>query len=58
MLIQHFVSTSIVGCYAKLIIDIAIGVESLEYGEQLTTVLCNIGYIYDGERDITGRHFF
>ncbi|MCB2306632.1 GrpB family protein [Clostridium estertheticum] len=55
---QHLVSTSIVGCYAKLIIDIAIGVESLEYGEQLTTVLCNIGYIYDGERDIPGRHFF
>ncbi|MPQ32661.1 hypothetical protein E4V42_14610 [Clostridium estertheticum] len=39
MLIQHFVSTSIVGCYAKIIIDIAIDVKSLEYGEQLTTVL-------------------
>ncbi|WLC82026.1 GrpB family protein [Clostridium estertheticum] len=30
MLIHHLVSTSIVGCYAKIIIDIAIGVESLE----------------------------
>ncbi|WP_346889591.1 GrpB family protein [Clostridium sp. UBA1056] len=54
--IQHIGSTSIVGCLAKPIIDIAIGVESLEYGEQLILVLCNIGYIYDG--DIPGRHFF
>ena len=56
--IQHDGSTSIVGCYAKPIIDIAIGVESLEYGEQLVLVLCNIGYIYDGDGEIPGRHFF
>jgi GrpB-like predicted nucleotidyltransferase (UPF0157 family) len=56
--IQHVGSTSIVGCYAKPIIDIAVGVESLEYGEQLIPVLCNIGYIYDGDGDIPGRHFF
>lgn len=56
--IQHVGSTSIVGCCAKPIIDIAIGVESLEYGEQLITVLCNIGYIYDGDGKIPGRHFF
>ena len=37
--IQHVGSTSIVGCHAKPIIDIAIGVESLEYGEQLIPVL-------------------
>ena len=56
--IQHVGSTSIIGCYAKPIIDIAIGVESLEYGEQLITVLCKIGYLYDGDGGIPGRHFF
>jgi GrpB-like predicted nucleotidyltransferase (UPF0157 family) len=56
--IQHVGSTSIVGCYAKPIIDIAIGVESLEYGELLIPALCNIGYIYDGDGEIPGRHFF
>lgn len=56
--IQHVGSTSIVGCYAKPIIDIAIGVESLEYGEQLVPILCNVGYKYDGDGDIPGRHFF
>jgi len=56
--IQHVGSTSIVGCYAKPIIDIAIGVESLEYGEQLISVLCNIGYVYNGDAGIPGRHFF
>ena len=43
--IQHIGSTSIVGCLAKPIIDIAIGVKSLEYREQLIPVLCNIVYI-------------
>ena len=37
--IQHVGSTSIVGCYAKPIIDIAIGVETLEYGEELISAL-------------------
>ena len=41
--IQHVGSTSIVGCFAKPIIDIAIGVVSLEYGEQLIPLLCNMG---------------
>jgi GrpB-like predicted nucleotidyltransferase (UPF0157 family) len=56
--IQHVGSTSIAGCLAKPIIDIAIGVESLEYGEQLIPVLCNMGYIYGGDAGIPGRHFF
>jgi GrpB-like predicted nucleotidyltransferase (UPF0157 family) len=56
--IQHIGSTSIVGCMAKPIIDIAIGVESLEYGEQLIPILCSMGYIYDGDGGIPGRHFF
>jgi GrpB-like predicted nucleotidyltransferase (UPF0157 family) len=36
--IQHVGSTSIAGCSAKPIIDIAIGVESLEYGERLEPI--------------------
>lgn len=56
--IQHVGSTSIVGCCAKPIIDIAIGVESLKYGEQLIPEICDIGYIYDGDGLIPGRHFF
>lgn len=56
--IQHVGSTSIVGCYAKPIIDIAIGVKSLEYGEFLIPSLCKIGYTYDGDGKIPGRHFF
>lgn len=56
--IQHVGSTSIIGCSAKPIIDIAIGVKSLEYGEQLIPLLSEIGYIYDGDGGIPGRHFF
>lgn len=56
--IQHVGSTSIIGCCAKPIIDIAIGVKSLEYGEQLIPILCNIGYIFDGDGKIPGRLFF
>ena len=56
--IQHVGSTSIVGCCAKPIIDIAVGVESLKYGEQLIPLICNVGYIYNGNGGIPGRHFF
>lgn len=56
--IQHVGSTSIAGCWAKPIIDIAIGVESLKYGEQLIPVLATIGYVYAGDAGIPGRHFF
>lgn len=56
--IQHVGSTSITGCSAKPIIDIAIGVESLECGEMLIPLLEKIGYIYDGDGKIPGRHFF
>lgn len=56
--IQHVGSTSILGCCAKPIIDIAIGIESLEYGEKLIPILRNIGYEYCGDAGIPGRHFF
>lgn len=45
------------GCSAKPIIDIAIGVPSLEYGKQLIPVLEKVGYTYDGKADFGVRWF-
>ena len=56
--IEHVGSTSLVNCPAKPIIDIAIGIESLEYGNQLVPILCNHSYIYKGDDGIPGRHYF
>ena len=55
--IQHVGSTSIVGCKAKPIIDIAIGVSNLEYGKRLIPILQKIGYHYDGRNDFGVRYF-
>lgn len=55
--IQHVGSTSIVGCRAKPIIDIAIGVPSLAYGKNLIPILQEIGYYYDGRADFGVRYF-
>ncbi len=55
--IEHIGSTSIVGCKAKPIIDIAIGVPTLEYGKQLIPILKNIGWTYDGDADYGVRWF-
>lgn len=55
--IEHIGSTSIVGCSAKPIIDIAIGVPSLEYGKQLIPLLQEIGWTYDGTADFGVRWF-
>ena len=55
--IQHIGSTSIVGCSAKPIIDIAIGVPNLEYGKQLIPLLQEIGWTYDGTADFGVRWF-
>ena len=55
--IQHIGSTSIVGCSAKPIIDIAIGVPNLEYGKQLISILQNNGWTYDGTSDFGVRWF-
>ena len=57
VVIEHIGSTSIVGCSAKPIIDIAIGVPSLEYGKQLIPLLQNIGWTYDGKADYGVRWF-
>lgn len=55
--IQHVGSTSIVGCKAKPIIDIAIGVSNLEYGKKLIPILQEMGYYYDGRNDFGVRYF-
>jgi GrpB-like predicted nucleotidyltransferase (UPF0157 family) len=55
--IEHIGSTAIVGCSAKPIIDIAIGVPSLEYGKQLIPLLEELGWTYDGKADFGVRWF-
>lgn len=55
--IEHIGSTSIVGCKAKPIIDIAIGVPNLEYGKKLIPILKEIGYHYDGRNDFGVQYF-
>lgn len=55
--IQHVGSTAIVGCKAKPIIDIAIGVPSLKYGKNLIPILQKLGYYYDGTADFGVRYF-
>lgn len=56
--VQHVGSTSIEGCPAKPVIDIFIGIESLEYGEQLVPILVTNGYIYEGDGGRSGEHYF
>ena len=56
--IQHVGSTSIPGCKAKPIIDIAVGVKSLKLGEKCIKPLEKLGYEYKQDAGIKGRHFF
>ncbi len=55
--IQHVGSTSIIGCKAKPIIDIAIGIQNLEYGKKLIPVLEKIGYYYNDTVSFDGSYF-
>ena len=55
--IQHVGSTSIVGCKAKPIIDIAIGIPNLEYGNKLIPILQKIGYYYNDTVSFDGSYF-
>lgn len=55
--IQHVGSTSIVGCKAKPIIDIAIGIPNLEYGKKLIPILQKIGYDYNDTVSFDGSYF-
>lgn len=54
--IQHVGSTSIEGCHAKPVIDILIGIESLEYGEALIPILVEQGYIH--KFNVPGEVYF
>jgi len=56
--IQHVGSTSIIGCYAKPIIDLNIAVNDLNECDEIVRVLSNHEYEYRGNAGIPGRHFF
>ncbi len=56
--IQHVGSTAISGMRAKPIIDIAVGVESLDIGKKCVKPLEKLGYEYKHEAGVKGRHFF
>ncbi|MBQ4584435.1 MAG: GrpB family protein [Bacilli bacterium] len=54
--IQHVGSTSIEGCCAKPIIDILIGIESLDFSEKLIALFLEHGYIY--KFNVPGEIYF
>ena len=56
--IQHIGSTSVPGLAAKPIIDILVGVEELPPSPTHIKALETLGYVYQGEAGIPGRHFF
>ena len=56
--IQHIGSTAIIGCRAKPIIDIAVGLPNLEYGQQLIPIFESIGYIYSPDANFGVRWYF
>ena len=56
--IEHIGSTAVPGIEAKPIIDIAVKIESLGIVPLLIIPLAGIGYQYDGEFGLPGRHFF
>jgi HAD superfamily hydrolase (TIGR01509 family) len=56
--VQHVGSTSVPGLPAKPIIDIAIGVKSLDDVKQAVSALTTLGYEYFGCSEERGGHFF
>ena len=56
--IQHVGSTSIPGCPAKPILDIAIAVANFEQAFICIPPLEKLGYSYQGEYSIPRRHYF
>ena len=56
--VEHVGSTAVPGLAAKPIIDILVGVPSLERGEQATPALTALGYEARGEFGIPERLFF
>lgn len=53
--IQHIGSTSVEGLIAKPIIDIAVGVDSLQLGEKCIVPLKGLGYLYKELNGVDGR---
>jgi GrpB-like predicted nucleotidyltransferase (UPF0157 family) len=56
--IQHVGSTSIPGCAAKPILDIAIAVENFEAAFASVPIIEQLGYEFRGEMGIPRRHYF
>lgn len=56
--IQHIGSTAIPGLAAKPIIDIMVGVESLEVPQETLSAMEAIGYEFRGDGDVPGRLYF
>lgn len=56
--IQHVGSTSIEGLISKPIIDIAVGVDTLEEGHMCINLLGQLGYEYKGYIGVSERLFF
>lgn len=56
--IQHVGSTSIPKLKAKPIIDIAIGIQILKDGKKCVKSLEKLGYEYEHDAGVKGRHFF
>ncbi len=56
--IEHVGSTAVPGLGAKPIIDIMAGIRRFADGERCVGPLERLGYVYKGELDIPGRHYF
>ncbi|WP_256022358.1 GrpB family protein [Paenibacillus kribbensis] len=56
--IEHFGSTSVHGMFAKPIIDLLIGVKTLELNSYVTNKLIKLGYEGFGETGVKGRLYF
>ncbi|MBT2770871.1 GrpB family protein [Halomonas sp. ISL-60] len=56
--IQHFGSTSVQGMFAKPIVDVLIGVKTLELNDSVTNKLIQPGYEEFGETGVKGRLYF
>ncbi|MEC0236184.1 GrpB family protein [Paenibacillus kribbensis] len=55
---QHFGSTSVQGMFAKPIIDILVGVKTLELNNSVSNKLIELGYEGFGETGVKGRLYF
>ena|SRR4030042_1597265 len=56
--IEHIGSTSVPGLDAKPIIDIAVLINDIKDVPEIIEPLSKLEYLYKGEYDLPGRHFF